>query len=252
MKKLSLKYLKQKEKRIRDAMKFFLRASPSQPDIASIRLKVILVCKALIKVVGHAELLQMRPEYPYLNELDAICNRMIVKFENNTEDGVQQEEPEESKKETGENVPRKGGRPPKKGKKSARQMALTINNNCRDEKKRTLKAEAKSSKHLSSDNTLILARGTKRQAVIKAAVMKAAEEAAERSRKDSVKKVRPKRQENNEEESESEEDEEEDDEEGTESEDEEQSENPLAFPNSPGKRGRKKGRGKGKKGIASN
>lgn len=90
VRKLSLKYMKQKEKRIRDAMKFFLRASPKKEDIAGIRLKVILVCKALIKVVAHSELQSVRAEYTYLNDLDLICHRLIDKFEKMTEDGVEE------------------------------------------------------------------------------------------------------------------------------------------------------------------
>ena len=73
--------MKQKEKRIRDAMKFFLRASPKKEEISGIRLKVILVCKALIKVVAHTELQSVRAEYSYFNELDQICRRLIDKFE---------------------------------------------------------------------------------------------------------------------------------------------------------------------------
>ncbi len=88
VRKLTIKYMKQKEKRIRDAMRFFLRASPKHQEIASIRMKVILVCKALIKVVAHTELQSVRLEYAYLNELDQICHRLIEKFEKNTEDGV--------------------------------------------------------------------------------------------------------------------------------------------------------------------
>ena len=93
VRKLSLKYMKQKEKRIRDAMKFFLRASPKKEDIAGIRLKVILVCKALIKVVAHSELQSVRAEYTYLNDLDLICHRLIDKFEKMTEDGVEDGNP---------------------------------------------------------------------------------------------------------------------------------------------------------------
>jgi hypothetical protein len=53
VRKKTIKYFKQKEKRIREAMKFFLRASPKKDEIFNIRIKVILVCKALIKVVAH-------------------------------------------------------------------------------------------------------------------------------------------------------------------------------------------------------
>ena len=88
MRKLTVKYFKQKEKRIRDAMRFFLRSSPKSPDITKIRQKIILVCKALVKVIAHKELQISRGEYSYMNELDTLCRRLIEKYENETEDGV--------------------------------------------------------------------------------------------------------------------------------------------------------------------
>jgi hypothetical protein len=54
--KLTIKYLKQKEKRIKEGMRYFLSVSPHQDDISPIKTKIILVCKALIKVVSHKEL----------------------------------------------------------------------------------------------------------------------------------------------------------------------------------------------------
>lgn len=86
--KLTIKYLKQKEKRLKEGMRYFLSVSPRQPDIAEISHKIQLVCKALIKVVSHKQLQHLRTEYAYMNELEAVCKRLIDKFEHGTEDGV--------------------------------------------------------------------------------------------------------------------------------------------------------------------
>ena len=56
--------------------------------MASIKPKIILVCKALVKVIGHAELVPVRETYQYLNDLDVLCIRMIAKYTHDTEDGV--------------------------------------------------------------------------------------------------------------------------------------------------------------------
>jgi hypothetical protein len=58
-------------------------------------MKVILVCRALIKVFAHKDLASIKPEYPYITELDLICKRLIEKYEKNTEDGVEEGSPEE-------------------------------------------------------------------------------------------------------------------------------------------------------------
>jgi len=42
-------------------------------------------------VIAHKELQSARPEYSYLNELEAMCKRLIDKYENDTEDGVGEE-----------------------------------------------------------------------------------------------------------------------------------------------------------------
>jgi|LauGreDrversion4_2_1035121.scaffolds.fasta_scaffold257610_1 hypothetical protein len=48
----------------------------------------MLVCRALIKVIGHKELLVLRNDYSYLNDLEKITARILHKYENKTEDGV--------------------------------------------------------------------------------------------------------------------------------------------------------------------
>jgi hypothetical protein len=69
-------------------MIFFIKSSPKKPELAKIKHKIILVCRALIKVIAHKELQSARQEYSYMNELDAVCKRLIEKYENETEDGV--------------------------------------------------------------------------------------------------------------------------------------------------------------------
>ncbi|TNV73674.1 hypothetical protein FGO68_gene3767 [Halteria grandinella] len=86
--KLTIKYLKQKEKRIKEGMRYFLSVSPKQPDISVIIHKIILVCKAIIKVISHKHLQHLRQEYSYMNVLEQVCKRLIEKFEKQTEDGV--------------------------------------------------------------------------------------------------------------------------------------------------------------------
>lgn len=86
--KSTVKYLRQKERRIKDGMRYFLRVSPKHHDIKAINHKIILVCKALIKVVSHKYLQHLRSEYAYMNDLEVVCKRLIEKFEQETDDGV--------------------------------------------------------------------------------------------------------------------------------------------------------------------
>lgn len=48
----------------------------------------MLVCRALIKVIGHKELLVLRNDYSYLSDLEKITARILHKYENKSEDGV--------------------------------------------------------------------------------------------------------------------------------------------------------------------
>jgi hypothetical protein len=68
--KLTIKYLKQKEKRLKEGMRYFLNISPKEPEMVKITHKVVLVCKALMKVISHKDLQASRNDYSYMNELD--------------------------------------------------------------------------------------------------------------------------------------------------------------------------------------
>ncbi len=41
----------------------------------------MLVCKAILKVIAHKEITAMRGEYPYLEDLEKVTNRVLVKYE---------------------------------------------------------------------------------------------------------------------------------------------------------------------------
>ncbi len=52
-------------------MSLFLKSSPkTNQEIQKISPKVVLVCRALVKVIAHKELVSVKSEYPYLGELD--------------------------------------------------------------------------------------------------------------------------------------------------------------------------------------
>ena len=39
-------------------------------------------------MISHKEILAIKSDYPYLNELEIVADRVLVKYEQNTEDGV--------------------------------------------------------------------------------------------------------------------------------------------------------------------